>query len=226
MTTAVHVSQDETRLRRRSAGSLYRSLSAGSRPAAAATSACALAMVGSSLRPTLHLAVLCPSNSRSSIAMGGTSWATLPSKEAVLHRAMYAACTGSRAIAHLHSTYSATVSCMDGLDCEACIPPVTAYCVMEIRRLPLLPCFRPGDPRAAEVVGRHACRHCAVLLANHGPIVTGAGLDGAVSAIEELAEAAKLFLLLRGTVRPLDARKVAELRRSSAQPDSRARFPE
>ena len=135
-----------------------------------------------------------------------------PSKEAVLHRAMYAARTGSCAIVHLHSTYSAAVSCMDGLDCEACIPPLTAYYVMKIGRLPLLPYFRPGDPRAAETVARHACGHCAVLLANHGPIVAGASLDGAVSVIEELEETAKLFLLLRGTpTRPLDARKIAEL---------------
>ncbi len=37
----------------------------------------------------------------------------------------------------------------------------------------------------------------AVLLANHGPVVSGRTLTDAVYAAEELEEAAKLFLLLR-----------------------------
>ena len=38
----------------------------------------------------------------------------------------------------------------------------------------------------------------AVLLANHGPVVSGKTLTDAVYAAEELEEAAKLFLMLRG----------------------------
>jgi ribulose-5-phosphate 4-epimerase/fuculose-1-phosphate aldolase len=142
-----------------------------------------------------------------------------PSKEAFLHRAMYEERPSARAIVHLHSTYSAAVSCMDGLDCEECIPPLTAYYAMKIGRLPLIPYFRPGDPRLADAIRSRACRHCAVLLANHGPVVAGTSLDGAVNAIEELEETAKLFLLLRGSpTRPLDASKVAELREVFGEP--------
>ena len=39
-----------------------------------------------------------------------------PSKEAFLHRSMYEERNGAGAIVHLHSTHSAAVSCMDGLD--------------------------------------------------------------------------------------------------------------
>lgn len=135
-----------------------------------------------------------------------------PSKETVLHRAMYEERPAARAIVHLHSTYSAAVSCMAGLDCDDCIPPLTAYFVMKIGRLPLLPYFRPGDPRLGSAIRGRACRHCAVLLANHGPIVAGTSLDNAVNAIEELEATAKLFLLLRHTpVQALDAEKIAEL---------------
>ena len=135
-----------------------------------------------------------------------------PSKEVFLHGAMYAERPGARAIVHLHSTYSAAVSCMNGLDCENCIPPLTPYYVMKIGRLPLVPYFRPGDRRLGDAIRGYACRHCAVLLANHGPIVAGASLESAVNAIEELEETAKLFLLLRGTpTHPLDAEKIAEL---------------
>ncbi len=46
----------------------------------------------------------------------------------------------------------------------------------------------------------------AVLLENHGPVVAGAPLDAAVFAIEELEEAAKLAIILRGMkVRHLSA---------------------
>lgn len=46
----------------------------------------------------------------------------------------------------------------------------------------------------------------SVLLANHGPVGTGASLREAQYATEELEETAKLFLMLRGErIRPLTA---------------------
>jgi 3-dehydro-4-phosphotetronate decarboxylase len=135
-----------------------------------------------------------------------------PSKESFLHRAMYKERPQAGAIVHLHSTHSAAVSCMDGLDPEDCIPPLTAYYVMKIGRLPLIPYYRPSDQKLGDAIRGCACRHCAVLLANHGPVVSGATLDGAVNAIEELEETAKLFLLLRGTpARPLSEEQIDEL---------------
>jgi ribulose-5-phosphate 4-epimerase/fuculose-1-phosphate aldolase len=136
-----------------------------------------------------------------------------PSKEAVLHRAVYEQRTGAGAIVHLHATHSAAVSCMTGLDPENCLPPLTAYFVMKIGKLPLLPYFRPGDPAQADAIRGVAAKNTAVLLANHGPVVAGSTLEAAVHAIEELEETAKLFLLLRGApIRPLDASQIAALR--------------
>ena len=119
-----------------------------------------------------------------------------PSKELHLHRAMYDKRPNDEGIVHLHSTYSAAVSCMAGLDRENCIPPLTAYYVMKIHRLPLIPYFRPGDMALAETVCQQAQDHHAVLLAHHGPLVSGSSLDTALHAIEELEETAKIFLLL------------------------------
>jgi ribulose-5-phosphate 4-epimerase/fuculose-1-phosphate aldolase len=136
-----------------------------------------------------------------------------PSKEALLHRAVYEERKGAGAIVHLHSTHSAAVSCMDGLDPHDCIPPLTAYYVMRIGRLPLIPYFRPGDPRLGQAIRALAGRHCAVLLANHGPVVSGATLDAAVYAAEELEETAKLFLLLRNVpTRQLGEAQIEELK--------------
>lgn len=135
------------------------------------------------------------------------------SKEAFLHRAVYEERATAGAIVHLHSTYSAAVSCMAGLDHDDCLPPLTAYYVMKIGRLPLVPYYRPGDPALGTAIRGLAGRHCAVLLANHGPVVSGVGLEAAMYAVEELEETAKLFMLLRGVpIRPLNDAQIEELR--------------
>ena len=136
-----------------------------------------------------------------------------PSKEAPLHRAVYEERIGAGAIVHLHATHAAAVSCMAGLQSDECIPPLIAYFVMKIGKLPLVPYFRPGDPAVADAIRGLASKHAAVLLANHGPVVSGRSLEAAVYAMEELEETAKLFLLLRAcATRPLDDAQVADLR--------------
>ena len=136
-----------------------------------------------------------------------------PSKEAFLHQCVYEMRPAAQAIVHLHSTHSVAISCLAGLDEADVLPPLTAYYVMRIGQLPLVPYFPPGDPRLAAAVRQVAAEHAAVLLANHGPVVAGKSLDAAVGAIEELEATAKLFLLLQGqSVRPLDAAQVQELR--------------
>jgi ribulose-5-phosphate 4-epimerase/fuculose-1-phosphate aldolase len=121
-----------------------------------------------------------------------------PTKESFLHRVMYEERRGTGAVVHLHSTHSVAVSCLAEIDPKDVLPPITAYYVMRVGRLPLVPYFRPGDLALAEAVRGFAGKHHAVLLANHGPVVAGSSLDAAVNAIEELEETAKLYLLLRG----------------------------
>jgi ribulose-5-phosphate 4-epimerase/fuculose-1-phosphate aldolase len=136
-----------------------------------------------------------------------------PTKEAFLHTCMYAERPKSGAVVHLHSTHPVAVSCLDGIDHSNCLPPITAYYVMRIGALPLVPYFPPGDEALAAAVAKLAGKHHAVLLANHGPVVAGSSLAAAQDAIEELEETAKLYLMLRNErVRILDAAQVAELR--------------
>ena len=136
-----------------------------------------------------------------------------PTKETFLHLGMYRRRSDGRAVVHLHSTHSVAVSCLDGLDPADVIPPITAYYVMRVGRLPLVPYYRPGDEALGPAVEALADRHHAVLLANHGPVVAGSTLDAAVYAIEELEETAKLFLLLHGRpIRPLTPEQVADVR--------------
>ena len=118
-------------------------------------------------------------------------------KESFLHIAMYDERPDSGAVVHLHSTHSVAVSCLADIDKKNVLPPITAYYVMKIGKLPLVPYFPPGDINLARAVKEMASNHHAVLLANHGPVVAGKTLEDAVYAIEELEETARLFLLLR-----------------------------
>jgi len=138
-----------------------------------------------------------------------------PTKEAFLHRAMYDERRDACAVVHLHSTYSVAVSALADVEAGDVLPPITAYYVMRVGRLPLVPYHPPGDPGLAEAVRNLAGKHHAVLLANHGPVVAGSSLDAAANAIEELEETAKLFLLLRGAkLRLLTPQQVAALKPS------------
>ena len=138
-----------------------------------------------------------------------------PTKEAFLHTGFYQARPKARAIVHLHSTHSVAVSCLHGIDRNDVLPPLTAYYVMRIGQLPLIPYFAPGDLDLAKAVSEMASKHHAVLLANHGPVVAGKSLADAVYATEELEETAKLFLLLRDRkIVPLTPEQVDGLKRS------------
>lgn len=136
-----------------------------------------------------------------------------PTKETFLHQGMYRHRAGAQAVVHLHSTHSVAVSCLADVDPRDCIPPITAYYVMRVGTLPLVPYFRPGDPELGPAVEKLAGRHHAVLLANHGPVVAGTSLENAVFATEELEETARLWLLLRHErIRPLTPEQVADLK--------------
>lgn len=135
-----------------------------------------------------------------------------PSKEAFLHAAILRARPEATAVVHTHSTHSAAVSCLADVDDDNVLPPLTAYFAMRIGTLPLLPYFAPGDAGLEELAERKARDHLALLLRNHGPVVSGRTLAAAMDALEELEETAKLFLLLRGqSTRPLSPDEAARL---------------
>jgi ribulose-5-phosphate 4-epimerase/fuculose-1-phosphate aldolase len=145
-------------------------------------------------------------------ARGNSISGDKPTKESFLHLSMYAERPSAGAIVHLHSTHSVAVSVLADTDPENPIPPITAYYVMKIGKLALLPYYAPGDLALANAVREVAGRHHAVLLANHGPVVAGKDLSTAVYATEELEETAKLYLMLRGQqLKLLAPDQVAEL---------------
>ena len=136
----------------------------------------------------------------------------LPTKEAFLHTCMYCQRGDAAAIVHLHSTHAVAVSILSDRDPSDVLPPLTAYYVMRVGHLPLVPHFPPGDQALGKAVEAVAANHHAVLLANHGPVVAGKKLRDAQYAMEELEETARLHLILSGRPhRPLTAKEVDAL---------------
>jgi ribulose-5-phosphate 4-epimerase/fuculose-1-phosphate aldolase len=135
-----------------------------------------------------------------------------PSKEAFLHAAVLRARPQASAVVHTHSTHAAAVSCLADLDPARALPPLTAYFAMRVGSLPLLPYHAPGDASLEQLAEATARKSPAMLLANHGPVISGTSLAAAMDAIEELEETAKLFLLLQGlNTRPLTPEQAAKL---------------
>ncbi len=139
------------------------------------------------------------------------------SKEVFLHRAYYRSRPKETAVVHLHSTWSVAVSCLADVDPDDVLPAITAYYIMRVGRLPLVPYFAPGDQGLAAAVEAASKASRGVLLANHGPVIGASDLDAAVYAAEELEETAKLHMILRGL--PTRFLTAAE------QTDLRLRFP-
>lgn len=118
-----------------------------------------------------------------------------PTKELPLHLTIYKTRPQAMAVVHTHSTYSTLLSCRTDVNVEDCIPPLTPYVVMRVGKVPLLPYVPPGSPDIIPYIEEKASHHAAMLLGNHGPVVSAKTLEGAFFALEELEETAKLVHL-------------------------------
>ncbi len=150
------------------------------------------------------------------VGVGGESLnENRPSKEFPFHLAVYARREDVRAVVHLHTTYSVALSCLDSLDPENPLPPLTPYYFMRVAPLAVLPYFRPGSEALAAAVGEAAARHNCMLLRNHGVVCAGSTLAEAVDRAEELEQTARLYFILRGeSVKHLTHDEVEELKRT------------
>src|ERR1700733_6521313 len=107
-----------------------------------------------------------------------------PTKEVPLHTALYQTRSAARAVVHLHSTHSVALSMLPEIDPRAALPPMTAYYLMKCGQTALVPYYRPGDPAVGGSSKGLAGKYSSVLLANHGPVVSGDSLEAGVFAME------------------------------------------
>jgi 3-dehydro-4-phosphotetronate decarboxylase len=119
-----------------------------------------------------------------------------PTKEVPLHMAFYHT-RGDRAgaIVHLHSCYATALSLLTPDETEDWLPHLTPYGIMQLGKVRLLPYFLPGSPEIGQAITGLAGRHAAVMLANHGPVVSAKTIEAATYATEELEATAKLAML-------------------------------
>lgn len=144
-----------------------------------------------------------------------------PSKTLVLHSRIVAAASkydrGTRCVLHTHSTHCVALSLAS--QAEELLPPVTPYFVMKVGHVPQVPYHRPGAPAAADAVARAIERYGdagtpirAVMLNRLGPVVWHDSPGAAMAVLEELEETARLAVLARAPLQPLDAASIEELR--------------
>lgn len=121
-----------------------------------------------------------------------------PTKEMPLHTAFYDTRNTAGAVVHLHATNAVALSMLPGLDADNFLPPLTPYAIMLLGKVQLLPFFLPGDAAMGDAVRALGGTRSAVMLANHGPVVSGKDVAAACNAMEELEETARLALMTRG----------------------------
>lgn len=135
-----------------------------------------------------------------------------PTKEAKFHIAVMQNNDAIKAIIHLHSTYSTAYACLDNLNWENAIRPMTPYLVMKLGQVVITPYRKPGSPLIAGDLAKVAAGHKAFLLANHGMVVGGKTLEDALNNAQELEESCKLYFLTSGkSVRYLTEEEIKEL---------------
>jgi 3-dehydro-4-phosphotetronate decarboxylase len=121
-----------------------------------------------------------------------------PSKELPLHMAVYRARPKATAVVHLHSSYAVALSCRADINPASVLPAISPYAAIRLGPVPLVPYATPGSGAIVPAVEEALRNHLAVLIANHGPVVSGTTLEHAVFAAEEFEETAKLAHLLDG----------------------------
>jgi ribulose-5-phosphate 4-epimerase/fuculose-1-phosphate aldolase len=142
------------------------------------------------------------------------------SKTLTLHRSIYSADAEAGCVIHTHSTHLVALT-LSGVWKEGDIlPPITPYYVMKVGHVPLISYHRPGEAIVGELVAEQiAIMHKlgtpirAVMLDRLGPNVWHSTPTGAMAALEELEETARLWLLASPKPEPLSEEQIDQLRR-------------
>jgi ribulose-5-phosphate 4-epimerase/fuculose-1-phosphate aldolase len=143
------------------------------------------------------------------------------SKTLAMHRSIYAAEPEAHCVIHTHATQLVALTLAGVWTAADIVPPITPYYVMKVGHVPLIPYHRPGDPAAADAVaaGIAAARTRgapirAVMLDRLGPNVWHDSPASAMAVLEELEEAARLWLLTGRSAAPLTEAQIDDLRQT------------
>ena len=142
------------------------------------------------------------------------------SKTLQLHRRIYAADPDAGCVIHTHSTHLVALTLAGVWQEDDILPPITPYYVMKVGHVPLIPYHRPGDAAVGDLVAQSIARMRAqgtpiraVMLDRLGPNVWHTTPTGAMAALEELEETARLWLWTECKPQPLSPEQIEQLRR-------------
>ena len=140
------------------------------------------------------------------------------SKTLLLHRRIYDAAPQAGCVLHTHSTHLVALTLAGVWRQDAILPPLTAYQVMKLGRIPLMPYLRPGDPAMAdrlqvlvETARREGRPLRGVMHERLGPTVWADDPMQAMALLDELEETARLWLLAQPRPAPLTDAQIDEL---------------
>jgi ribulose-5-phosphate 4-epimerase/fuculose-1-phosphate aldolase len=143
------------------------------------------------------------------------------SKTLAMHRSIYAAEPEAHCVIHTHATQLVALTLAGVWTAADIVPPITPYYVMKVGHVPLIPYHRPGDPAAADAVAAgiavartRGAPIRAVMLDRLGPNVWHDSPASAMAVLEELEEAARLWLLTGRSAAPLTEAQIDDLRQT------------
>jgi ribulose-5-phosphate 4-epimerase/fuculose-1-phosphate aldolase len=117
-----------------------------------------------------------------------------PTKECMLHLAIYRRYAGARVIIHVHPAHTIAVASSLCTEKKKYLPSITPQYVMRAGRVPVLPYAAPGSEKLAGMVERCETRS-AIALQNHGVIVFAGDFKRAMGILEEIEENCRICLL-------------------------------
>jgi ribulose-5-phosphate 4-epimerase/fuculose-1-phosphate aldolase len=123
-------------------------------------------------------------------------------------------------VIHTHSTHLVALTLGGVWKKEDILPPITPYYVMKVGHVPLISYHRPGEAAVGDLVAeqielmrKQRTPIRAVMLDRLGPNLWHSTPTGAMAALEELEETARLWLLASPKPEPLSEEQIDQLRR-------------
>ncbi|WP_020587983.1 L-fuculose-phosphate aldolase [Desulfobacter curvatus] len=121
-----------------------------------------------------------------------------PSSELGFHLSLYHRRKDIQAVVHTHSPYAVTMACL-GWE----IPAVHYLVGFAGKKVPLAPYATFGTLELAEIVAEYIGDYNALLLANHGLVAVGSGMDTAFAVAEEIEFVARIYYQTKSIGNPV-----------------------
>ena len=116
-----------------------------------------------------------------------------------MHLAMYRARKDAGAAVHAHPTFSIALSTLKSEETEDAVPPYTAAFYVRAGRVPMIGYHPSGAHSLHVAVEALAPRYHALLLRQHGLLVTGKRMSDTLGIVEEIEQCCEIAVAVGKT---------------------------